>query len=214
MGATADPTPQILLQSAMMGKVYAERVLGIANPRVGLLANGEEEEKGTIVLREAFALFKTADFNFVGNVEPKEAVKGYADVVVADGFTGNIHIKTAEAMASFVKQMIQRDVLDSVWSKIGLVLLVPGLIAGLPGLLLLYPGLRRLAKRMDYAEVGGGLLLGVNGVVIVGHGRSNAKAVKNAVLRAREAVAAKVIPTIKAGLAAAKQADQSPRKQV
>ncbi|MCD6286191.1 MAG: phosphate acyltransferase PlsX [Anaerolineae bacterium] len=204
MGATADPTPQILLQSAMMGKVYAERVMGIANPRVGLLANGEEEEKGTMVLREAFALFKTADFNFVGNVEPKEAVKGEADVVVADGFTGNIHIKTAEAMASFVKRMVQHDLLDSVWSKIGLVLLVPGLIVGLPGLLLLTPGLRRLAKRLDYAEVGGGLLLGVNGVVIVGHGRSNAKAVKNAVLRAREAVAAQVIPTIKAGLAAGK----------
>ena len=99
--------------------------------------------------------------------------------------------------------MIQRDLLGSVWSKIGLVLLVPGLIIGLPGLLLLTPGLRRLATRLDYAEVGGGLLLGVNGVVIVGHGRSNARAVKNAVLRAREAVAGNVIPRIKAGLAAA-----------
>ncbi|MGC9346948.1 MAG: hypothetical protein ACP5JG_02315, partial [Anaerolineae bacterium] len=97
------------------------------------------------------------------------------------GFTGNIHIKTAEAVASFLKRLIQRDVIGPVWSKIGLVLLIPGLIVGLPGLLLLLPGLRRLVKRLDYAEVGGGLLMGVNGVVIVGHGRSNAKAVKNAI---------------------------------
>ncbi len=202
MGATADPTPVILLQFAEMGKIYAERVLGIGNPRIGLLANGEEEEKGTMVLREAFELFKGSDLNFVGNVEPKEAVKGAADVVVTDGFTGNIHIKTAEAVASFLKRLIQRDVLGPVASKVGLVLLIPALIVGLPGLLLLLPGLRRLVKRLDYAEVGGGLLLGVNGVVIVGHGRSNAKAVKNAILRAREAVAGNVVPAIKAGLEA------------
>jgi glycerol-3-phosphate acyltransferase PlsX len=209
MGATADPKPEMLLQFARMGVVYAERVLGIRNPRVGLLANGEEEEKGTIVLRETFQLFKDqaqeerADgLNFIGNVEPKEVVRGEADVVVTDGFTGNIHIKTAEAVASFLKRLLQRDVLGPVSSKIGLVLLIPGLIVGLPGLLLLLPGLRRLMKRLDYAEVGGGLLMGVNGVVIVGHGRSNAKAVKNAILRAREAVAADVVPTIKAGLGA------------
>ncbi|MGC9522505.1 MAG: phosphate acyltransferase PlsX [Anaerolineae bacterium] len=202
MGATADPTPEILLQFAEMGRIYAERVLGLANPRVGLLANGEEEEKGTMVLREAFGLFQDSDLNFVGNVEPKEAVQGMAEVLVTDGFTGNIHVKTAEAVASFLKRLIQRDALGPVTSKIGLVLLVPALIVGLPGFLFLLPGLRRLATRLDYAEVGGGLLLGVNGVVIVGHGRSNAKAVKNAVLRAREAVAANVVSTLKAGLEA------------
>jgi phosphate acyltransferase len=201
MGATADPTPEILMQFAKMGVVYAEKVLGIQNPRVGLLANGEEEEKGTLVLREAFTAFKASDLNFVGNVEPKEAVRGEADVVVTDGFTGNIHIKTAEAVASFLKQMIRRDVLGPVSSKVGLILMIPGLVLSLPGLLLLWPGLRRLVKRLDYAEVGGGLLLGVNGVVIVGHGRSNAKAVKNAILRAREAVTANVVPTIRAGIA-------------
>ncbi len=199
-GATADPTPEILLQFAQMGAIYAERVLGIANPRVGLLANGEEEEKGTMILRDAFAQLKASKLNFVGNVEPKEAVRGHADVVVTDGFTGNIHIKTAEAVASFLKQMMKRDVLGPTRSKIGLALMVPGLVLALPGLLLLYPGLRRLLKRIDYAEVGGGLLLGVNGVVIVGHGRSSAKAVMNAVQRAREAVAADVVPTIAAGL--------------
>lgn len=200
MGATADPTPEILLQFAHMGCIYAERVLHIEAPRIGLLANGEEDEKGTLVLREAAALLRAADLNFVGNVEPKEAVKGEADVVVTDGFTGNIHIKTAEAVASFLKRMIQRDLLGPVLAKVGLILLLPAVIVGLPGLLLLLPGLRRLLRRLDYAEVGGGLLLGVNGVVVVGHGRSNAKAVKNAVRVAREAVTAQVVPTIKAGL--------------
>ena len=199
-GATADPTPEILMQSAQMGAIYAERVLGIANPRVGLLANGEEEEKGTMVLRDTFAQLKASSLNFVGNVEPKEAVKGHADVVVTDGFTGNIHIKTAEAVASFMKHMVKRDVLTPMQSKVGLVLMVPGLILALPGLLLLWPGLRRLLKRIDYTEVGGALLLGVNGVVIVGHGRSSAKAIMNAVQRAREAVAGNVISTIAAGM--------------
>lgn len=200
-GATADPTPEILTQFAHMGAIYAERVLGIANPRVGLLANGEEEEKGTMILRDTFAQLKASPLNFVGNIEPKEAVKGLADVVVTDGFTGNIHIKTAEAVASFLKHTVKRDVLGPPLSKVGLALMVPGLILALPGLLLLWPGLRRLARRIDYSEVGGALLLGVNGVVVVGHGRSNAKAVMSAVQRAREAVAANVIPTIAAGLA-------------
>lgn len=200
MGATADPRPEYLVQFAQMGAVYAERVMGISRPRVGLLANGEEEEKGTMVLRETFALLKAGPLNFVGNVEPKEAMKGVADVVVTDGFTGNIHIKTAEAVASFLKQLVKRDLLGPWTSKLALALMLPGLVLALPGLLLLYPGLKALAKRLDYAEVGGGLLLGVDGVVIVGHGRSNAKAVKHAVLRAREAVAGQVIETIKAGL--------------
>lgn len=201
MGATADPTPEILTQFARMGVVYAEKLLGIPNPRVGLLANGEEEEKGTLVMRETFTVLKASDINFIGNVEPKEAVLGATDVLVTDGFTGNIHIKTAEAVASFLKRMIRGDVLGPLSSKIGLILMIPGLIVSLPGLLLLLPGFRRLVKRLDYAEVGGGLLLGVNGVVIVGHGRSNAKAVQNAILRAREAVIADVVPTIRAGVA-------------
>ncbi len=199
-GATADPTPEILMQFARMGAIYAERVLGIQRPRVGLLANGEEDEKGTMVLRDTFKVLKASDLNFVGNVEPKEVVRGEADVVVTDGFTGNIHIKTAEAVASFLKRLVKHDLLASPWAKAGLVLLVPAALVGLPGILLLLPGLRRMIKRLDYAEVGGALLLGVNGVVVVGHGRSNAKAVMNAVGRAREAVEAGVVPTIKSAI--------------
>lgn len=199
-GATADPKPDILKQFAQMGAIYAEKVMGLERPRVGLLANGEEEEKGTMVLRETFSLLEESELNFVGNVEPKEAVKGYADVVVTDGFTGNIHIKTAEAVASFLKRAIQKTMLTGALPIIAGLLLLPALVVGLPGLLLLLPRVRRLMKRMDYAEVGGALLLGVNGVVIVGHGRSNAYAMRSAILRAREAVAGNVIPTIKSEL--------------
>jgi glycerol-3-phosphate acyltransferase PlsX len=168
---------------------------------VGLLANGEEAEKGTMVLRDTFHLLEDQQtLNFVGNVEPKEVTKYAADVVVTDGFTGNIMIKTTEAVAAFLPKIFKRTILQGPLATLALILMLPALIVALPGLLLLSPGLRRLAKRLDYAEYGGGLLLGVNGVVIVGHGRSNAKAVKNAIRQAHEAVAGDVLATIKAGL--------------
>jgi len=200
MGATADPKPEYLLQFAEMGVIYAEKVLGINNPRVGLLANGEEDEKGTLVLRDTFPIFKESTLNFVGNVEPKDAVKGRTDVLITDGFTGNIMIKTTEAVASFMARLLKRALWGDSWSKVGLVLMIPGLILALPGLLFLWPSFKRLVKHLDYEEHGGALLLGVNGVVIVGHGRSSAKAIKSAVRAAREAVASNIIPTIKASL--------------
>ncbi len=200
MGATADCKPDYLLQFARMGAIYAERVLGIANPRVGLLANGEEAEKGSLVVRETYQVLQESELNFVGNVEPKDVTRGEADVVVTDGFTGNIMVKTAESIASFVARMVKRDLLSGPLNKLALVLLLPGLLVALPGLLLLYPGMRQLIKRLDYAEYGGALLLGVDGIAIVGHGRSNAKAVKSGVGQARLAVANGVIETIKAGL--------------
>ena len=205
MGATADPKPNDLVRFAHIGAIYAERVMGIEQPRVGLLANGEEAEKGTKLLRETFHLLEESDLNFVGNVEPKDATKGAADVLVTDGFTGNIMIKTTEAVASFLGRLIKRTLWGGTLAKIGLVLMLPALIVALPGLLLLYPGIRRTLKRLDYAEYGGALLFGVNGVVVGGHGRSNAKAVKNAIRQAREAVAGNVLETIKAGLEVQKQ---------
>lgn len=201
IGATADPKPEYLLQFARMGGIYAEKVLGVSNPRIGLLANGEEEEKGSMALRETFRAFKSSDLNFVGNIEPTDATKGMTDVLVTDGFTGNIMVKTAESVASFASRMLKRDVFDGVLPKLALLLLLPAAIVALPSLLLLYPGIKRLIRRMDYAELGGAVLLGVDGVAIVGHGRSNAKAVKNAIRQAREAVAGQVVQTIKAGLA-------------
>lgn len=200
MGATADAKPEYLVQFAQMGVIYVEKVWGIPRPRVGLLANGEEEEKGTLTLRETHQALKASGLNFVGNVEPKEVARGGADLVVTDGFTGNIMVKTTEAVASFIFRLLKRDLLGGPWAKVGIALMLPGLLLALPGLLLLLPRLRQIARRLDYAEYGGALLLGVDGVVIIGHGRSNAKAIMNAVRQAREAVAAQVIPTIKAGL--------------
>ncbi len=199
IGATADPKPEYLMQFARMGVAYARQVLGVDNPRVGLLANGEEPEKGTMVLRDTFHLMAESDLNFVGNVEPKEVTKGAADVVVTDGFTGNIMIKTTEAVAAFIPRLIKRS-FSTPLSTVGLILMLPALIVALPGLLLLTPAVQTLRKRLDYAEYGGALLMGVDGIVIAAHGRSNAKAIKNAVRQARSAVAGDVVNTIKAGL--------------
>lgn len=200
MGATADCKPEYLLQFARMGALYAEKVWGIVSPRVGLLANGEEDEKGSMVVRDTHQVLAQSGLNFVGNVEPKEMARGHADVVVTDGFTGNLVVKTAESVASFIMRLVKRELLSGALSKVGLVLMLPGLALALPGLAFLWPGLRRVARRTDYAEYGGALLLGVDGVVIVGHGRSNAKAIKSAINQARQAVAAQVLPAIKAGL--------------
>lgn len=199
MGATADPKPEYLIQFARMGVIYAKQVLGYENPRVGLLANGEEPEKGTMVLRDTFHLMEESDLNFVGNVEPKEVTKGAADVVVTDGFTGNIMIKTTEAVAAFIPRLIKRS-FSGPLTKIGLILLLPALIVALPALLLMIPAIQGLRKRLDYAEYGGALLMGVDGIVIAAHGRSNAKAIKNAVRQAHNAGQADVLATIKAGL--------------
>jgi glycerol-3-phosphate acyltransferase PlsX len=198
-GATADCKPEYLLQFAHMGVAYAENVWGVQNPRIGLISNGEEPDKGNMLVRDTFALLGESDLNFVGNVEPKEVTRGVADVVLTDGFTGNVMIKTSEAVASFMARYLKREFTGGIRSKIGLLLMVPGLLAMLPGLALLAPSIRHVARRLDYAEYGGALLMGVDGVVIVGHGRSNAKAVKNAVRQARLAVQGGVLDVLRAG---------------
>ncbi len=200
IGATADCRPEDLLQFARMGATYVERVWQIPSPRVGLVSNGEEPEKGSMLVRDTFALFSTSGLNFVGNVEPKEITRGAADVVVTDGFTGNVILKTTEAIVSFLFRFLRRELGGGWLNKAGLALMVPGLLVMTPGLALLFPSLRRMARRMDYAEYGGGILMGVNGIVIVGHGRSNAKAVKNGIGQARRAVAGRVLEVIRAGL--------------
>lgn len=199
-GATTDCRPEDLLQFAQMASAYVDRVWGIPNPRVGLVSNGEEPEKGNILVRDAFGVLSRSDLNFVGNVEPKEVTRGLVDIALTDGFTGNVMLKTTEAIASFLFRYLRRELLGGTLNKIGLVLMVPGLLAALPGLVLLLPSLRRAARRLDYAEYGGALLMGVEGVVVVGHGRSNAKAVKNAIRQARAAVEAGVLESIRAGV--------------
>ncbi|NLE45231.1 MAG: phosphate acyltransferase PlsX [Chloroflexi bacterium] len=199
-GATADCKPEYLVQFARMGLAYAENVWGIADPRLGLISNGEEEDKGNMLVRETFAILKESELNFVGNVEPKEVTRGKADVILTDGFTGNVMVKTTEAVASFLGRFLRQELTGGWLNKVALVLLLPGLIGMLPGLLLLLPTLRRLAQRFDYAEYGGALLMGVNGVVVVGHGRSNAKAVKNAIGQARRAMESHVLDVIQASM--------------
>ena len=197
-GANTDPDPENLLQFAQMGAAYVERLWGIKNPRVAIVSNGEEADKGNRLVRDTFPLIHASGLNFVGNAEGKDVTKGIADVVVTDGFTGNVMIKLSEGLVSFLVRFVKHQLVDGPLNKVALVLLLPGLLAMLPGLLLWIPALRRIARRMDYAEYGGAPLLGVDGVVIIAHGRSNAKAIRNAVRVARDSVRAGLVEVIRA----------------
>jgi len=190
IGANADCRPEYLVQFAVMGSVYARAVLGLSDPRVALLSNGEERGKGNQLVKETTKLLETSSLSFVGNVEPKEAMACSADVVVHDGFTGNVFIKTTEAAAGMLTDLIREEI------KAGPVTAVGGLLAK--------PAFRRVAEHVDPFEIGGGPLLGVNGVVIVAHGRSNARAIKNAVGQARQAVNGDVVEAIRSGVAEAR----------
>jgi glycerol-3-phosphate acyltransferase PlsX len=170
-----------------MGTIYAKAVLGCNKPRVALLSNGEEPGKGNTLVKDSYKLFTESDFDFVGNVEPKELVDCQADVVVSDGFTGNILIKTLEATSKMLTGLIRDEI------KAGPLTAVGGLLAK--------PAFGRVARLVDPFEVGGGPLLGVNGVVIVGHGRSDARAIKNAIGQARKAVEGGVVDAIRKGTA-------------
>jgi glycerol-3-phosphate acyltransferase PlsX len=200
VGANTDCRPEYLYQFALMGNAYAERVLGISKPRVGILSNGEEEGKGSTLVRESYALLKNSPLNFIGNVEGKDVPLGLADVVVTDGFTGNVVIKLSEGLIMAIAKMLKRALTGGLLPKIGAILLLPGLLLCLPGALLVSPGLREMVKRLNPDEVGGAPLLGVRGPVIIGHGRSNAKAIKNAINAARQAAESGVLEAIQRGL--------------
>ncbi len=186
MGANADCKPEWLAQFGVMGSIYAERALGIQNPRVGLLSNGEEAGKGTQLVQEAAELLRQERVNFIGNVEPKEILAGHVDVAVMDGFTGNIMLKTMEAFGKTLFELLRQELMADWRSK----------IAGLLG----KPAFRRVYRQFDPFEIGGVPLLGVNGVVIIGHGRSNSYAIKNAIGQARLAVQGRITETIREGL--------------
>jgi glycerol-3-phosphate acyltransferase PlsX len=186
IGANADCRPEYLLQFALMGSIYAQAVLDCSQPRVALLSNGEEPGKGNSLVKEAYELFTKSNLNFIGNIEPKEVMVCHADVIVSDGFSGNVFIKTIEATAKMLTNLIRDEI------KTGPLTAVGGLLAK--------PAFGRVARRVDPFEVGGGPLLGVNGVVIIGHGRSNARAIKNAIGQARKAVQGGVVEAIRSGL--------------
>jgi glycerol-3-phosphate acyltransferase PlsX len=179
VGATPDAKPHYLLQWARMGAVYMERVLGVSNPRVGVVSNGEEEIKGSELVRETFPLLQQSGLNFVGSVEGKDIPAGVADVVVTDGFTGNVIIKTTEGVGKMILDLLRAELTSSLATKL--------LAAGLRS------NFRRIGNRLDYAEYGGSIVMGVDGILIKPHGRSNAKAIKNAIRVAKSAVEQDII---------------------
>jgi glycerol-3-phosphate acyltransferase PlsX len=186
IGANADCRPEWLAQFALMGSIYAAQALQCSNPRVGLLSNGEEAGKGTVLVQETAELLRTGGVNFIGNVEPKEILGDATDVAVMDGFSGNVLIKTMEAFGMTLFDLLRQELRANWRAK----------MAGLLG----RPALRRVYHQVDPFEVGGAPLLGVDGVVIIGHGRSNALAIKNAIRQARDAVSGRIVEAIRAGL--------------
>lgn len=187
-GANADCKPRHLLQFAIMGDIYARQVMGKKSPTVGLLSIGEEESKGNELTREAFKeLEEERSLNFTGNVEGREVFSGAADIIVCDGFTGNIALKISESAAEFFTVLLKEE-------------LEKGLVGKL-GALLTRGAFRRFKKRVDYTEYGGAPLLGVGGMCIISHGRSTAKAIKNAIRVAAECVENGVIEHIRKGIA-------------
>jgi glycerol-3-phosphate acyltransferase PlsX len=184
VGANADCKPVYLFQFAIMAKIVAESLLNIKHPRIGLLSIGEEKEKGNHLTKHTAPILESCkEIHFIGNVEGRDIPKGKADVVVCDGFVGNVVLKTMEGTADVITRMIKTEVNASFSAKLGY--------------LLMRPAFKKLKKKIDYAEYGGAPLLGVDGACIISHGKSNAKAIKNAIKAAEQIVSKKVNESIK-----------------
>jgi glycerol-3-phosphate acyltransferase PlsX len=184
IGVNPDCGPENLLQFGIMGSVFAERVRGVENPRVGLISNAEEAGKGSELVKEAYPLLANAKLNFIGNVEGKEIFNGHVDVAVTDGFTGNVFLKATEAVAKLLIQKIRETIKEGN---------LPTKLGGA----LVRPALGSIRKMLDPSEEGAAPLLGVNGLVFIGHGRSDAQAIKSAVRVAKGAAEAKVLDAMK-----------------
>ena len=168
LGAVTDPKPSNMVQFAQMGQVYAERVLGLSHPTVGLLSNGEEPTKGNQLVQQVYPMLEAAeDINFAGNVEGKDVAMGAVDIVVTDGFTGNVLLKTAEGVITMLTDTLRKEFTATLPRKLAA--------------LFLRPAFRSMRANLDYSVIGGAPLLGVNGVVIISHGRSNELAMANAI---------------------------------
>ncbi len=187
IGANPDCKPENLLQFAILGSVYAEKVRGVKNPKIGLVSNGEEEGKGNELIKATTPLLKAAKINYFGNVEGKEVIGGVVDVAVTDGFTGNIMLKSSEAVAKLIIDKIREIIKNG------------NLITKLGGLMI-KPALSAIKKILDPSEQGAAPLLGVNGLVFIGHGRSDAFAIKNAVRVAKEAVEVNLLDAMKSAI--------------
>lgn len=185
-GANVECKPDYLAQFGVMGSIYMSRVLGIKNPRVGLINNGAEAEKGNDLTRAAYRLLGDMPINFAGNIEAREIHSGDIDVAVCDGFVGNVILKLTEGLAGSLFAMMKEDFTANLRTKMGA--------------MMLKPAFRRVKKRMDYTEYGGALFLGVNGGVIKAHGSSNARAIAAAIGQAREMVIKDVVGVIREGI--------------
>jgi len=189
VGASVECRPQHLLQFAVMGSVYARVAFGLDTPRVALLSIGEEETKGNELTRDAHRLLKASQLPFIGNIEARALYSGAADVIVADGFTGNIALKVSEGLVEMVEALLSEELSSTVTLRVGS--------------LLARRALRHFRKRVDYSEYGGAPLLGVAGLAIVGHGRSSSKAVRNAVAMAYRFASDRFIEHVEREIAAA-----------
>jgi glycerol-3-phosphate acyltransferase PlsX len=182
LGANPDCKPEYLYQFAVMGTIYAQKIRGVASPRLGLLSNGEEAGKGNQLVRETYPLLENSGLNFIGNLEGKELFGGQADVAVTDGFTGNVLLKSSEAVAKLLVDVLRQELMSSTRTKVGA--------------LLAKPAFGRLRKMLDPGEVGAAPLLGINGLIFVGHGRSDAHAMVSAIRSARQAVEANLLEAL------------------
>jgi len=187
IGANPDCRPENLLQFGILGSIYAEKVRGVINPKIGLISNGEEEGKGNELIKAATPLFKASKLNFYGNIEGKELIGGKVDVAVTDGFTGNVMLKSSEAVAKLITDRIREIIKNgNLLTKIG-------------GLLV-RPALGEIKKLLDPGEQGAAPMLGINGLVFIGHGRSDAFAIKNAIRVAKHAVDVNVLDAMKSAI--------------
>lgn len=178
VGANVNCRPHHLEQFAIMGHVFMENILGLKQPRIGLMSVGEEKSKGNELTKEVFERLQSSPLNFIGNIEGKDIFSGKADIIVSDGFTGNIALKVSEGVVETIFYMARNEIMKNIFSKLGF--------------FLMKRNLKRVYKKVDYTEYGGAQLLGVNGVCIIGHGRSNPAAVKNAVRMAKDFVVNRV----------------------
>jgi phosphate acyltransferase len=177
-----------------MGQIYAQTMLGIEQPRIGLLSNGEEEGKGNDLVRQTYPLLKQADLNFIGNVEGKELFNGQVDVVVTDGFTGNVMLKSTEAVAKLIVDILKEELMGSFRTKMGA--------------LLAKPAFGKIKQMLDPAEIGAAPLMGIDGLVFVGHGRSDARAMVSAVRGAKQAVDNQLLPELRKAITSSLQKEE------
>ena len=186
IGANVDCKAEYIVQFAVMGSVYAQVALGIPSPRIGLISNGEEPGKGTALIHETYPLLADSGLNFVGNVEAKEIYAGAVDVAVTDGFTGNVFLKTSESVARFMTEVIRKEITSGPLTAVG------GFLAR--------PAFGRVRRLLDPAEYGAAPLLGLNGLVLIGHGRSDALAIKHAIRLAKNAADTNMLGALRSSI--------------